>query len=140
MSMSILKRLVEVNGIRIISVSEGIDSDQLGWDMLASILSVFHEQYIAQLAGDVRRAQIGNVLNGHSVGDYRFGYTSVEVEGAHRGNGKKAPRRYQINENEAVWVKKIFQWYNLLIKNGITDFAATEQEKPADTDKSGEEE
>lgn len=111
MSMSILKRLVEVNGIRIISVSEGIDSDQLGWDMLASILSVFHEQYIAQLAGDVRRAQIGNVLNGYSVGDYRFGYTSVEVEGAHRGNGKKAPRRYQINENEAVWVKKIFQWY-----------------------------
>ena len=58
-SMSILKNLVHVHNIRVISVSEGIDSDQPGWELAAQILSMFHEQYIKQLAHDVLRGQEG---------------------------------------------------------------------------------
>jgi hypothetical protein len=47
---------------------------------------------------------------------------------------------YDVDRVYASDMKKIFQWYNLLIKNGITDFATTEEENSADKDNSGEEE
>ena len=111
-SMRILKNLVNVHHLRVVSVSEGIDSDQPGWELAAQILSMFHEQYIKQLAHDVLRGQEGAVLDGRSVGDHRFGFASVEIPGASpRGKGKKPPKQYEIDPAQAEWVNQIFNWF-----------------------------
>jgi hypothetical protein len=47
---------------------------------------------------------------------------------------------YDVDRVYASDMKKIFQWYNLLVKNGITDFATTEEEKPVDENNDGQEE
>ena len=41
-----LKRLVYTFSVRIISVTEGIDSAHDNWEMIASIMSLLHERYI----------------------------------------------------------------------------------------------
>lgn len=110
--MTILKRLVHRSGIRVISVSEGIDSDRDGWEMNAQVLFIVHEKFIEQLSEDVLRAQELNVLEGKSVGDHRFGYSSIPIPDAPpRGKGKKIPKQYCINEDEAEWVRKVFEWF-----------------------------
>ena len=110
--MKILKELVRVYKIRVISVSEGIDTERSGWEMHANLLFMFHEKFIEQLAADVLKAQEGVVLSGNSVGDHRFGYTSTPIPGAPpRGKSKKVPKQYGINQEEAEWVEKIFKWF-----------------------------
>ena len=110
--LSIIKRLVHKLGIRVISTSEGLDTDQEGWEMHAHLLLMFHQKFIEQLAADVFRAQEGVVLGSNSVGDHRFGYTSTPIPGAHpQGRGKKTPKQYGIHEVEASWVVAIFRWY-----------------------------
>ena len=110
--MSILKTLVRNHGIRVISVSEGIDTSRDGWEMHANLLFMFHEKFIEQLAADVLRAQEGVVLSGNSVGDHRFGFTSTPIPNAPpRGKGKKLPKEYGINREEAKWVIQIFDWF-----------------------------
>ena len=78
-SMPTLKRLVYVHKVRVISVTEGLDSDRDGWDLIATLLSIQHEKFIADLSRNVFRGQEGAVLAGYSVGDYCFGYHSVRA-------------------------------------------------------------
>src|SRR5262249_37102921 len=80
-SMPMLKELVHLCGVRIISLTEGIDSSVDSWEILATIFSLQHEQYIKYLSHAVFRGQEGNVLAGYSVGDWCFGYKSVPIAG-----------------------------------------------------------
>ena len=60
------------------------------------------------------RGLIGNLLNGHSVGDLAYGYGSVPIPGVEthrRGRNERPPKKYVINETEATWVRKIFDWF-----------------------------
>jgi integrase/DNA invertase Pin-like site-specific DNA recombinase len=115
-TMPMLKKLVYVHGIRIISVTEGIDSDRDGWDVMATIFSVMHERYIKELSANVFRGQEGTVLAGFCVGDYCFGYTSVPIPGSEQGRrGRHAKPRmtYVIDEATAPWVTRIFHWFTV---------------------------
>ena len=42
-SLPILKTLVYVNKVRVVSVSEGVDSNRNGWDLMAMFLGFQHE-------------------------------------------------------------------------------------------------
>ena len=113
-TMPLLKRLVHTFGIRVISVTEGIDTSRDGWDVIAPIMSVLHERYIKELGANVFRGQEGTALSGFSVGDVCFGYGSVPIPGSEsgrRGRHAKPRMRYEVDESEAVWVRQIFQWY-----------------------------
>ena len=48
-TMPMLKELVYVHRVRIVSVTEGIDSSQNNWDLLANFMSWVHEQYLKVL-------------------------------------------------------------------------------------------
>jgi site-specific DNA recombinase len=112
--MPILKMLVFEYGIRIISVSESIDSDNPSWDMMATMYMLQHENYVKELGKNVLRGQEGAVLSGFSVGDYRFGYRTVpSPSGEMIGRGRNAKPRmvYQIDLEQAQWVKHIFGWF-----------------------------
>jgi len=113
-TMPMLKELVYNHKIRVISVTEGIDSDREGWDMMATMLSLQHERYIKDLSDNVFRGQEGNVLARLSVGDYCFGYTSVPVPGGEQGRrGRNAKPRmvYAVDPETADWVRRIFHWF-----------------------------
>ena len=113
-TMPMLKMLVYVYHVRVISATEGVDSNREGWELLATFLSVQHEQYIKDLSANTFRGQEGNVLARLSVGDYCFGYTSVPVpgsEGGRRGRNAKPRRVYALDSETAPWVVRIFYWF-----------------------------
>ncbi len=111
--MALLKELV-FDGIRVISVNEGIDSDNESWHILATILGLHHEQYIRDLGKRVHRGQASAVLGGRSAGDYRFGYTSQPAPG-HQRRARDRNRRphmlVTVDAEQARWVMKIFVWF-----------------------------
>jgi transposase len=113
-TMPILKRLVYVYKVRVISVTEGIDTDRDNWEMIASVMSLLHERYVKELAENVFRGQEGAVLAGLCVGDYRFGYTSEPIPGSEatrRGRHAKPRMTYVIDDMTAPWVVRIFHWF-----------------------------
>ncbi len=113
-TMPTLKRLVYAYKIRIISVSEGIDSARDNWEVIASIMSLLHERYVKELAENVRRGQEGTVLAGLCVGDYRFGYNSEPIPGSEatrRGKNAKPRMKYVIDDATSPWVVRIFHWF-----------------------------
>lgn len=113
-TLPLLKQLVYNYGVRVISVTEGIDSDDTAWELIAHIMSIVHEQYLKDLAENVLRGQEGAVLAGLSVGDYCFGYTSAPVPGTEqgrRGRNTKPRKMYIIDAATAPWVARIFRWF-----------------------------
>ncbi len=112
-SMLVLKNLAYNFKVRVISVSEGVDSALIGWDMMATMFSLQHEQFLKELSKNVRRGQEGAVGRGFSVGDYCFGYKGEPIPGSEVGRGRNAKLRmaYAIDSERAPWVKRIFDWY-----------------------------
>ncbi len=111
--MPILKRLVYGCRVRIVSVTEGVDSDREGWEILAQILLMQHERYVKELSASTFRGQEGNVANHFSNGDYCFGFSSVLAPGEHPGNSRrrKPKRVYQVDPEQAEWVRRVFYWF-----------------------------
>lgn len=112
-SMPLLKQLVYVWRIRIVSVSEGIDSAQPNWELIAQFLSWTHQQFIKTLRDAVLRGHQHSVINDWSAGDWCFGYSSEPILGSENGRkGKNAKpcKRIVINAEQAAWVRRIFEW------------------------------
>ena len=110
-TLALVKDLVYNYGIRIICVTEQIDTNVDGWEMIVQIISMINEEYVKRLSTDVLRGQEGVVLNGYCVGDQRFGYSSEAIPGTERGRNKKPLKRYVIDPVEAPWVLRIFNWF-----------------------------
>jgi DNA invertase Pin-like site-specific DNA recombinase len=113
-TMPMLKELVYVHRVRIVSVSEGIDSNQNNWELLASFMSWVHEQYLKGLRAAVLRGQEEAVLNDWSVGDWPFGYASEPIPGSEQGRKGRRPRPRMgvvLHEDHADWVRRIFRWF-----------------------------
>jgi site-specific DNA recombinase len=113
-SATTLRKLVYTYKVRVVSLTEGVDSNNQGWETLATILGLQHEQYLKTLGANVLRGLIGNLLDGLSVGDLAYGYGSVPVRGyekRRRGRNQRPPKRYVIKEREAKWVRRIFNWF-----------------------------
>lgn len=105
--------LTHTHGVRIATVDDGIDTSTEGWELLSNIHGFQNEQYIKTLSKQVRRTLSGIVLDGYCVGDTRFGYKSTLLDGQTEGKSRyaKPKRAYRIDEDEAVWVRWIFQKY-----------------------------
>jgi len=113
-SAPMLKELVYVHKIRIISTSEGLDSERAGWELMAMFRSWMHGEFLKQLREAVLRGQEEAVLNDYSVGDWCFGYRSEPIPGSEagrRGRNAKPRMRIFLNEEHARWVVQIFEWF-----------------------------
>ena len=113
-TLPLLKQLVYNYGVRVVSVTEGIDSNDTAWELIAHIMSIVHEQYLKDLAANVFRGQEGAVLTGLCVGDYCLGFTSVAIPGSElgrRGRNVKPRKMYVIDPVTAAWVARIFHWF-----------------------------
>jgi site-specific DNA recombinase len=113
-TLPLLKQLVYNYGVRVISVTEGIDSNDTAWELIAHIMAIVHEQYLKDLAANVFRGQEGAVLAGLCVGDYCFGFTSAPIPGSEqgrRGRNAKPRKTYIVDPETAAWVARIFHWF-----------------------------
>jgi DNA invertase Pin-like site-specific DNA recombinase len=113
-TLPLLKDLVYNCNVRVISVTEGIDSSVNGWEMNAHLMSIVHEHYLKDLAANVLRGQEGAVLAGFAVGDHCFGYCTEAVAGSERnrrGRNAKVRKLYAVDSEAAVWVRRIFHWF-----------------------------
>lgn len=113
-TMPILKDLVANHQVRVVVCSEGIDSAQENWELVANSMAWVSELYVKNLRAAVLRGQEEAVLNDRSVGDWCFGYTSEPVPGTvvkRRGRDTKPQRRVVIHEAHAQWVRQVFEWF-----------------------------
>src|SRR6185312_11608605 len=88
-------------GIRVIAVSQGIDSENEQADVLMTVHSLVDSLYIKELAKKTHRGLEGLALQGLHTGGKCFGYKIVEA-----GDNRK---QYEVNPEEAPIVQKIFE-------------------------------
>ena len=114
-TISVFKELKQ-RGIRLVSVSEGFDSDRRGAKMQAFMHGFMNETYLDDLAEKTRRGLEGQFLRGFHAGGHLFGYRSepvYEADGRMDAHGERAIAGYRIRveENEAEVVRRIFDLY-----------------------------
>ncbi|WP_390891628.1 recombinase family protein [Edaphobacter flagellatus] len=100
-ALSIFERL-NFAGIRLIAVSQGIDSDNEQAHVLVTVHGMVDSLYVKELAKKTHRGLEGLMLRGQHTGGRCFGYDSVPVSGT---TGKQLV----INESEAAVVRRIFE-------------------------------
>jgi site-specific DNA recombinase len=113
-AIPLLRKLVVKHGVRIISVSEGLDSIHKGWKVVSTFQSMMHEQYIEILSDQVISGFENNLRHDLSIGDYVLGYCSEVIpgqEGTTRFKQGKPRKRVVIDEVAAQIVRKIFHWF-----------------------------
>jgi site-specific DNA recombinase len=88
------------NGIRVMAVSQGIDSQSEQADVLLAVHGLVDSQYIKELGKKTHRGLEGRALLGLCTGGRCFGYDNVEEAGG---------KRRQINPAEAMIVRRIFE-------------------------------
>jgi len=86
-------------GVRLVAVSQGIDTTQDQADVLLTVHGLVDSLYIKELAKKTHRGQEGKVLQGLHAGGRCFGYNNTITPGG---------VRLAINDAEAAIVKEIF--------------------------------
>ena len=97
-------------GVRIVAVSQGIDTQHEQADMLMTMHGMVDQVYIKELAKKTHRGLEGRALKGLNTGGRRYGYDNVPVPTVLGADGTPAVRQ-QINETEAAIIQRIFQMY-----------------------------
>jgi site-specific DNA recombinase len=99
-------------GVRVISVADGLDSEDEEAAVSIQVRGIFNELQLQDLRKKTLRGQIGQKERGFSVGERTFGYRSVPV-GTMRMDKKGRPRpdgyRMEIDPAEARIVLRIFE-------------------------------
>jgi DNA invertase Pin-like site-specific DNA recombinase len=66
-------------GVRVVSVADGLDSDDEEATLGIQIRGIFNELQLRDLKKKTLRGQMGQKARGFSVGERTFGYKSVPV-------------------------------------------------------------
>jgi site-specific DNA recombinase len=96
-----LKQQLEFAGIRLIAVSQGVDSADDQADVIWTVHGLVDSLFLKELAKKTHRGMEGLALRGLHTGGRCYGYRSVPVEGG--------GARLTIYEPEAAVVRRIFQ-------------------------------
>ena len=98
-AMRIFERL-NFAGVRVVAVSQGIDSKNEQADVLVTVHGLIDSLYVKELAKKTHRGMEGKLLRGFHVGGACFGYQTVDSD---------AGKKLSVNENEASIVRRIFE-------------------------------
>jgi site-specific DNA recombinase len=88
-------------GVRIVAVSQGIDSQQEQADVLVTVHGLVDALYVKELAKKTHRGMEGRVLKGLHAGGRCYGYRNVRLP--------DGGTRLEIEEAEAAVVRRIFE-------------------------------
>lgn len=101
-------------GVRVVSVADGLDSDDEEATLGIQIRGIGGELQLRDLKKKTLRGQMGQKARGFSVGERTFGYNSVPV-GKIQMDKKGRPRpegyKMEIEPREAAIVLRIFKAY-----------------------------
>ena len=95
-------RRLKFAGIRVIGVSDGIDTARGGYKLETGIRGLMSEMYLDELAQKTHRGLMGQALEGYSAGGLPYGYCSD-----FDGNG----HRRRIDPDQAPVILHIFTRY-----------------------------
>lgn len=102
-------------GGRFISTGEGIDTAAGGWELKVQVLQLHHRQTVRDLQTRVYRGQEGRVRADGSAGDFPYGYESYYLDADWAAQlarrGPKPKKGLKICEDEAEWVRRVFDWF-----------------------------
>ena len=111
---ALIRDLVFAGG-RFVSTGENIDTAQPGWELKVGIMELHNSLTIADTGRRVRRGQEGRVLDGNgSAGDFPYGYYSYYLDPNWQNASRRGPKPkkgIRILEEEAKWVRRIFEWF-----------------------------
>jgi site-specific DNA recombinase len=97
-----LHEILKHHGIRVICVSQGIDTDQEQSEMQLAMHGIIDSVYVKELGKKTHRGLEGRFLKGKSAGGRCFGYDPITVA----GEGTV----WIINEAQAAVLREIFEW------------------------------
>jgi len=103
---------LEYEGVRVISVSDGIDSGDEEATLGIQLRGIFNEMHLQDLRKKTLRGQLGQKERGFFVGERTFGYRSIAVgEVRLDKSGKERPDGYkmEIEPSEAAIVLRVFK-------------------------------
>lgn len=113
-AFAFVKDLVFAGG-RFVSTGEGIDTAVAGWELKVQVLQLHHGQTVRDLRHRVHRGQQGRVEADGSAGDFPFGYESFYLDPDWAAQlarrGPKPKKGVRICEDEARWVRQVFDWF-----------------------------
>lgn len=112
---SIIKRL-RFNGVRVVAVSDGIDTSEETAKVNVTVKSLVNELYLDDLRKTTKRGLDGQFLKGFATGGRLYGYATEPV---HDPSGRTGPHgeqvtigwRIRIVPEEAAIVRRIFEMF-----------------------------
>ena len=132
--LSVLAEL-HFSGISIISVADGLDSNDEDAKLGIQIRGIFNELQLQDLKKKTLRGLIGQKKRGFSAGERTFGYKSVPIGKTvmdKKGNPRPEGYKFEIENREASVVLEIFNAYHkgnsirqivkTLIKEGVPGY------------------
>lgn len=109
--LSVLEEL-RFNGVRVLSVADGLDSNDEEANVGIQVRGIFNELQLTDLRKKTLRGQIGQKQRGFTVGESTFGYRSIPI-GALRMDkkGRQRPEGYRmvVEPREAAVVLRVFR-------------------------------
>ena len=100
-------------GVRLIGVSDGVDSNAKGNKMLSGFRGLMNDAFLDDLSEKTHRGMVGQVLKGYHGGGRCYGYKLIPefdpVKKDPYGQPAKIGTRLEVDEDQAQWVRWIFQ-------------------------------
>jgi hypothetical protein len=107
--LGVLRRL-KFARIRVLYLSQGIDSDHEQVETLVTVHGLVDGLYLKEMAAKIRRGLAGQIHRGFATGGVTYGYRTVQVPDPARSDAHIG-YRVEIEPTEAVYVRQIFEWY-----------------------------
>lgn len=102
-------------GVRLIFVSQGIDTESEQAEVLLATHGIVDSLYIRELAKKTRRGVEGRALTGFHTGGRCFGYHNLPIEDASHVDQHGRPIitgvRLEVRQDQAAIVRRIFEMY-----------------------------
>jgi len=108
-ALRIVQRL-KFAGVRVIYISQGIDSDSEQHETLIAVHGLVDGLYLREMAAKIKRGLKGQLSRGFATGSKTYGYRSVPVLDPQRPNDPPG-FRVEIKADEADAIRAIFEWY-----------------------------
>ena len=100
------------HGVRVVSVADGLDSEDDDANLGIQIRGIFNELQVNDIRKKTLRGMLGQKKRGFSAGERVYGYSSVPVgEFTIDKNGKRRPEGYsfEVNSDKARVVLRVFK-------------------------------
>lgn len=110
------RRLFVFLKIRLIGISDGIDTASKGHKALSGFKGLMNDMFLDDLAEKTHRGLAGQALKGNNCGGRNYGYKHVPIEHPTERDEYGRPKilavRREIDPEQAKWVKQIFEWFD----------------------------